>query len=219
MAGLKPIHACLAAGLFLAVSGCHLDMWRQGKVKPQSESQFFSDRMGSRIEPAGTVSFGQPKLDTAFYTGYTATGQLVKEFPVKVDEEFIKRGRERFMIFCAPCHGQLGDGQGMIAKRGYTVARPIATYHTDRLREIPVGHFFSVITNGQGAMYPFGSRIKPRDRWAIAAYVRALQKSQNAPALTSEQQAEAEKAAEEAAKQVITPAGVRKPEHKEDKKK
>jgi mono/diheme cytochrome c family protein len=171
----------LALGGGFAASGCHLDMWVQGKVKPQAKSKLYQDNMASRIAPKGTVAFEKPKLDTEYYTGYTRQGALVKEFPVKVDEAFIKRGRERYMIFCAPCHGQLGDGKGMIAARGFAAERVIATYHTDRLREMPVGHFFSVITNGYGAMYPFGSRINPKDRWAIASYIKALQVSQGLP--------------------------------------
>jgi mono/diheme cytochrome c family protein len=183
--------ALLGAAAMVAASGCHLDMWVQGKVKPQSKSTLYSDNLGSRLEPVGTVAANEPKLDTEFYTGYTAQGQMVKQFPIKVDEAFIKRGRERYMIFCAPCHGQLGDGNGMIAQRGFKVERPIASYHTDRLRQLPVGHFYSVISNGFGAMYPFGSRIKPRDRWAIAAYIRALQASQQVDpvSLTAEERA------------------------------
>lgn len=182
-----------ALGLMVFTAGCHLDMWEQGKVKPQSKSNFFSDNSGSRIEPAGTVNFGKPKLDTEFYTGYTTTGKLVTQIPGKIDEEYLKRGKERYIIFCAPCHGQLGDGNGMIAQRGFAVERPIPSYHTDRMREIAVGHIFTVITNGQGAMYPFGSRITAADRWKIAAYVRTLQKSQAMPAekLTEEEKAKA----------------------------
>ena len=185
--------------LMVLASGCHLDMWQQGKVKPQSKSPFYSDAMGSRIEPEGTVSYGKPKLDTEFYTGYTATGKLVTQIPFKVDETFLKRGKERFTIFCTPCHGQVGNGNGMIAQRGFNVERPIASYHTQRLREIPIGHFFTVITDGQGAMYPFGSRIPARDRWAIAAYIRTLQKSQavKEDQLSEEGKAKAAMAAEE----------------------
>ncbi|MCG9896264.1 MAG: cytochrome c [Fimbriimonadaceae bacterium] len=169
----------MLAGLAVLAGGCHLDMWVQSKVKPQSESKVFADGLGSRLEPAGSIAFGDAKLDTPYYTGYTRQGTLVKEFPVKVDEAFIKRGRERYMIFCAPCHGASGNGQGMIAQRGFTVSRPIPSYHTDRLKEMPIGHFFDVVSNGYGSMYPFASRIKPDDRWAISAYIRVLQKSQD----------------------------------------
>ena len=105
--------------------------------------------------------------------------RTLKEFPVPVTADLIKRGKERFEIFCLNCHGAVGDGQGMIAKRGFTVATPIASYHTDRLRKMPVGHFYDVVTNGFGTMYPLKARIKPLDRWAVAAYVRVLQRSQN----------------------------------------
>lgn len=193
--------ALTSLGLMVLAAGCHLDMWEQGKVKPQSKSKFFSDNSGSRIEPSGTVNFGKPKLDTEFYTGYTTTGKLVTQIPGKIDEEYLKRGKERYIIFCAPCHGQVGDGNGMIAQRGFNVERPIASYHTDRLREIPVGHFFTVITNGQGAMYPFGSRIPAADRWKIAAYIRTLQKSQAMPAEKLSEE-EKEKAALPAAEQL-----------------
>ncbi|MBC8066293.1 MAG: cytochrome c, partial [Chlorobia bacterium] len=88
--------------------------------------------------------------------------------------------KERFEIYCTPCHGQIGDGQGMIAKRGFTLRRPVGNYHTERLRKMPVGHFYDVITNGYGSMYSYASRIEPRDRWAVVAYVRALQLSQGA---------------------------------------
>jgi len=166
-------------GVFaLGLTGCHTDMWVQPKVKHQSKSDFFSDGLGARPNIAGTVEFGQDLSDSAFYTGFV-DGKLVSEFPVPVTAELVKRGKERFEIFCMHCHGAAGDGQGMIAKRGFTLARPVATYHSDRLREMPVGHFFDVMTNGYGAMFPFGARIEPADRWAIAAYVRALQLSQN----------------------------------------
>jgi len=164
----------------LAATGCHQDMWSQPKAKAQSKSDLiFSDGSNSRSTVAGAVAFGKPKTDHEFYTGFDAQGRLVKEFPVPVDEAFIKRGQERFRVFCVPCHGEVGNGKGMIAKRGFTLARPVGNYHTDRLRNMPIGHFFDVITNGYGTMYPFRSRIKPLDRWAIASYVRVLQQSQH----------------------------------------
>jgi len=95
--------------------------------------------------------------------------------------EDMRRGQERFNIYCSPCHGRLGDGKGMIAQRGLALVRQPASYHTDRLRKIPVGHFYDVITNGFGIMYSYASRVEPDDRWRIAAYIRALQFSQNAP--------------------------------------
>lgn len=169
----------LAAAMGVLAAGCHQDMWQQPKVESQSKSDFFMDDQGSRPPIAGTVEFGKPMTDVEFYTGYDANGRLVREFPVPVTADLIKRGKERFEIFCLNCHGAVGDGQGMIAKRGFTVATPIASYHTDRLRKMPVGHFYDVVTNGFGTMYPLKARIKPLDRWAVAAYVRVLQRSQN----------------------------------------
>ncbi len=164
----------------LGLAGCHQDMWEQPKVKAQSRNTFFSDNRGTRMPLTGTVSFGSVKKDVAFYSGYE-NGKLVREFPVPVTAELIKHGQERFRAFCLHCHGEIGDGQGMIAKRGFTLARPVGNYHTQRLRDMPVGHFFDVITNGYGTMYPFAARIKPYDRWAIASYIRVLQLSQYAP--------------------------------------
>jgi mono/diheme cytochrome c family protein len=118
------------------------------------------------------------KLDDAFFTGFE-NGKLVEQFPIKVTKEVILRGQERFNIYCSHCHGKLGDGKGMIAQRGLVLARPPASYHTDRLREMPIGHFFDVITNGFGVMYRQAPSVDPIDRWAIAAWIRVLQLSQN----------------------------------------
>ncbi len=173
--------APLALAFGLLATGCHQDMWQQPKVKSQSRNEFFVDRMGSRMPVPGTVAYGQPRTDAEFYTGYGKDGKLVREFPVPVTAELIKRGQERYGIFCSHCHGAAGDGQGMIAKRGFTLARPVGNYHSERLRAMPVGHFFDVVTNGYGTMYPFKARIKPYDRWAIAAYIKVLQESQRTP--------------------------------------
>jgi len=167
--------AVFAAGIV----GCHPDMWSQPKFKAQEKNSFFADNMSSRQPVKGTVPFGEKKDDDALYRGYV-DGKLVREFPVTVTRELIERGRERFNIFCRHCHGAIGDGEGMIAQRGFKVEQTIATYHTERLREMPVGHFFDVITNGYGVMFPFKDRITVEDRWAIVAYVRVLQRSQNA---------------------------------------
>ncbi len=170
--------ACYAV-FALAVTGCHWDMWQQPKYKAQEKSTFFADESSSRLPVKGTVPFGQEKQDPAYYRGYVA-GKLIEQMPVEVTAELIERGQERFMVFCRHCHGAIGDGEGMIAQRGYKVERPVATYHTERLRNMPVGHFFDVITNGYGAMFPFSDRISVDDRWAIVAYIRVLQRSQNA---------------------------------------
>lgn len=178
----------LVASTGFLLAGCHTDMWQQPKVKAQSKNDFFADGLGSRQPVRGTVPFGEVRADKAFYTGYE-NGKLVETFPVPVTKELILRGKERFEVFCSHCHGAIGDGKGMIAQRGFTLARPVATYHTDRLREMPVGHFFDVMTTGYGAMFPFSARVRPLDRWAIAAYIRTLQYSQNrnVSELTSEE--------------------------------
>jgi mono/diheme cytochrome c family protein len=169
--------ACYAL-LAVAVVGCHPDMWVQPKHKAQDQSDFFADGASSRMPVEGTVAYGDVKDDDAYYRGYV-DGKLVDQMPVPMSRELLERGKERFEVFCINCHGAVGDGQGMIAKRGYNVERPVATYHTDRLREMPVGHFFDVITNGYGAMFPFSDRIPVEDRWAIVAYIRVLQRAQN----------------------------------------
>ncbi len=171
----------LAGFAGLGMAGCHTDMWVQPKTKPQSESKFFPDGQASRPLVAGTIARDHLREDEGFFTGARA-GKWLDQIPMKVDEALVKRGQDRFKTFCTPCHGQLGDGKGMIAQRGLQLRRPVATYHTQRLRDMPVGHFYDVITNGYGAMYSYASRIEPQDRWAVVAYIRALQLSQHAPA-------------------------------------
>jgi len=171
--------APLGLASLVMLAGCHLDMYIQPKVKSQSENLVYADGKGTRMPVEGTIEFGKPKKDIEFYTGYKANGRLVTEMPIQISEEVIARGQERFDIFCQHCHGAVGDGKGMIAQRGFELARPVGNYHTKRLREMPVGHFFDVISNGYGTMYGHASRISPYDRWAIVSYVRALQLSQS----------------------------------------
>lgn len=140
------------------------------------ESKFFDNRMSARPLPAGTVSQNYGTYDELLETG--KIGQRVSEvFPFEITAEVFARGRERFNIFCAPCHGRTGNGDGMVVRRGFR--RP-PSYHIERLRNAPVGHFFDVITNGYASMYSYADRVPVRDRWAIAAYIRALQLSQSA---------------------------------------
>jgi len=139
-------------------------------------SAFFEDGRASRPLVEGTVPRGYAKTDAHLYTG-KVNGRLAETFPFPITRPILERGRERYDIFCAPCHGRDGYGEGMIIQRGF---RPPPSFHTDRLRQAPVGHFFEVITNGFGTMYGYASRIRPEDRWAIIAYIRALQLSQNA---------------------------------------
>ncbi len=135
----------------------------------------------------GTVARGYARQDDEYYTGQV-NGKWIDGLPSSMHlskqqlHDFLLRGQERFNIYCSPCHSRLGDGKGMIALRGFELRRPVGDYHTDRLRKMPMGHFFDVITNGYGAMYSYASRVEPQDRWAIAAYIRVLQLSQHATA-------------------------------------
>jgi cytochrome c553 len=161
----------------LLVAGCRRDMFQQPSGRPLEKADFFRDnQMASRPLVPHTVARGQLNDDEAFYTGKIGTN-LVETFPIPITREILKRGRERFDIYCAPCHGRTGDGNGMIRQRGFP-APP--SYHIERLREAPPGHFFDVMTRGYGIMYSYASRVEQADRWAIAAYIRALQLSQNA---------------------------------------
>jgi mono/diheme cytochrome c family protein len=153
-------------------------MQNQPRFKPLRQSDFFEDGRASRPLVAGTVARGDLREDTYFYTGMMGN-KVGDVMPFPVTQEVLERGRQRYNIYCAPCHSETGDGNGMIVQRGYR--RP-PSYHTDRLRTAPLGHFFDVMTNGFGAMPDYAAQITPRDRWNIVAYIRALQLSQNAPA-------------------------------------
>jgi len=159
-----------------AAAGCRQDMHNQPKYIPLRESTFFSDDRSARPLVAGTVARGQLREDTLLYTG-KVNGADATVFPFPITDRVMARGQERFNIYCSPCHGETGQGDGMIVRRGYR--RP-PTYHQDRLREAPVGHFFDVITNGFGAMPDYAAQIRVEDRWAIVAYLRALQLSEHA---------------------------------------
>jgi cytochrome c553 len=167
----------LLALFALASTGCRRDMFLQPSERPLERSDFFQDNhMASRPLPPHTVARGHLDDDEAFYTGKIGD-KLVTTFPMPITREVLLRGQERFDIYCAPCHGRTGDGNGMIPQRGYPVP---PSYHIDRLRTAPVGHFFDVITHGYGVMYSYATRVDPADRWAIAAYIRALQLSHDA---------------------------------------
>ncbi len=187
--------AATTFSLFL-LTGCHIDMWVQKKNKAQSASEFFADGSGSRPPVPHTIARGGMKTDEQYFTGY-AGGQIVggslvgaqyvEAIPLAAYKAFdndthkmLERGHERFDIFCSPCHGKVGDGKGMIALRGFNAKRPVGNYHTVRLRKMPIGHFYDVITNGYGTMTPRAFQVEQPDRWAIAAYIRVLQTSQNA---------------------------------------
>jgi mono/diheme cytochrome c family protein len=161
---------------FLATASCRRGMVDQAHLKPLAEENFFADGRASRVPPAHTVARGQLREDEQFYTGKIGE-QLAATFPHPVTRQTLTRGRERFDIYCAVCHGPSGNGDGMIVQRGFP--RP-PSFHEERLRAAPIGHFVDVITNGYGVMYSYASRVAPEDRWAIAAYIRALQLSQHA---------------------------------------
>jgi mono/diheme cytochrome c family protein len=166
-----------AACCTLAISGCDYslrqDMANQPYNRPLSPSDFFADGRSERPLIENTVAHGAPENDV-----YNVAKDYAA-YPLPVNEKLLQRGQDRYKIFCAPCHGLQGDGNGMAAERG--MKHP-PSYHIDRLRQAPNGYFYDVMTNGFGAMYSYSERIPPSDRWAIIAYVRALQLSRNAKA-------------------------------------
>ena len=175
--------AALRAGLIALVAlgglgaiGCRQDMHDQPKLKPYRSSAFFADGSGMRALPAHTVARGTLQEDTHFYTGRMPDGSMATELPMPMTRALLKRGQERFTIYCTPCHGQLGDGRGMVVRRGY---KQPTSYHDERLRQVPIGYFFDVMTNGFAVMPSYAPQVLPEDRWAIAAYIRALQLSQH----------------------------------------
>lgn len=186
--------------ILLSAVGCRYDMQDQPRYKPYKQSDFFSDKKAMRDLPEGTVARGMLREDKVFYTGKKlnadpnaaanvqtttdASGNTlvssfpndIEKMPVPLTEELLARGEQRYKVFCMVCHGPVGNGDGMIVRRGYP--QP-PTYNDDRLRNAPDGHFFDVMTNGWGKMSSYASQIPPGDRWAIVAYIRALQISQN----------------------------------------
>ncbi len=190
--------AGLACGLGACLlAGCHTDMWRQPKVLPQQPftNAVFADGMADRQPVEGTIAWGRLRQGDPRVSAFQ-DGKLVETLPPFLEiagervstaapadlEKVLRRGKERFEAFCTHCHGALGDGNGMITQRGLALRRKPASYHTDRLRQMPIGHFFDVITRGYGVMFAYGSRVDVDDRWAIAAYIRALQLSRHAKA-------------------------------------
>jgi len=162
--------------LCVSAAGCRQDMHDQPKYIPFRQSTFFADQRSARPLVAGTVARGQLRDDPLLFTG-KVNGADATIFPFPIDEKVMARGQQRFNIYCSPCHGRTGQGDGMVVRRGYR--RP-PTYHQDRLRDAAVGHFFDVMTNGFGAMPDYAAQVSPPDRWAIAAYIRALQLSEHA---------------------------------------
>ncbi len=205
---VQRLSCCCLLLLLLISAGCRYDMQDQPKVKPLRGTTFFSDGLGSRQPIQGTIPRGFLRTDTALYTGKrtpsagatpspapqqtertqqtqptqqiagtqtNAYPDAVDTFPFPITKEIVERGRERYGIFCSACHGLTGNGDGMIVRRGF---RRAASFNDDRLRQAPVGHFFDAITNGWGAMPAYNAQIPVQDRWAIIAYIRALQLSQ-----------------------------------------
>lgn len=166
----------LLAGAAMLFSGCRMDMHIQPKYLPYDPTTFFDDGRSERQPVPGTVARGHLRLDELLYTG-KENGAESNRFPFPITHEDLERGRQRFNIYCTPCHDYTGSGRGVIVLRGFP---PPPSYHIDRLRQAPVGHFFDVMTNGFGSMYSYASRIDPEDRWRIAAYIRVLQLSQHA---------------------------------------
>jgi len=179
----KRVAGALACASFLFLTGCsRLDMQDQPKGKYERGSDFFADGRYGRPEVEGTIARGSLNEDVAYYEGKVvdpkdSTQKDIDAFPLPVDKALIERGHLKFDAFCAPCHGRIGNGLGMIVRRGF---KQPPSYHIERLRNAPVGHFYDVITNGYGAMLNYAQQISVRDRWAIVAYIRALQYSQNA---------------------------------------
>jgi mono/diheme cytochrome c family protein len=156
--------------------GCRQDMHDQPKYQPLEASDFFADGRASRPLPPGTVARSELNEDTHLYVGKSGN-KFDETLPFALSQAVLARGQERFQIFCSPCHGRLGNGEGMVVRRGF---RHPPSFHIDRLRQAPVGYYFDVITNGFGSMQDYSAQIPVKDRWAIIAYVRALQLSQHA---------------------------------------
>jgi mono/diheme cytochrome c family protein len=194
----KAAFLVLAAAV-LSATACRQDMHNQPKYKPFAATTFFDDGRSERPTIDDTVARGQLHLDEARYTG-KVNGKDINYFPIQITHADLERGQERFNIYCSPCHGRLGNGHGMVVARGL---RQPPSYHDPRLVDAPVGHFFDVMTNGYGAMYSYASRVAVDDRWRIAAYIRALQLSQNAPANLAQPVALASPAKESGAKSAV----------------
>jgi mono/diheme cytochrome c family protein len=176
----------LALALTLVLlAGCRSEMYEQPRYEPYEPSAFFEDGTSARPLVAGTVPRDDPRggppagaSADVFYSGWEK-GRLAETVPFSVDRAVLERGQQRYRIYCTPCHGESGDGRGIVVRRGFNPPPP---YFSDELRRQPIGHFFDVMTRGYGTMYSYAARVPPRDRWAIAAYIRVLQLSQHAVA-------------------------------------
>lgn len=171
------IHSAAVLAILLAAGGCHLDMQDQPRYAPLTANPFYRDSSSARNLPEGVVARGQARTDELLYSG-RVNGRFATVFPFEITGPVLHRGQDRFNTFCSPCHGRLGDGNGMIVQRGFPRPR---SFHNDTLRAEPPGYFFDVITNGFGRMYSYSASVNVRDRWAIVAYIRALQLSRRVP--------------------------------------
>jgi mono/diheme cytochrome c family protein len=172
----KATHAVVIAAACIALAACRQDMHDAPRYDPLEASTFFADGQAARPFVVNTVARGQLREDDHLYRGRVG-GELADMFPMPVTAEVMARGQERFNVFCSPCHGPTGAGNGMIVQRGF---RAPPSMHEDRLRTAPVGYYFDVMSNGFGAMQDYAAQVPVTDRWAIAAYIRALQLSQRA---------------------------------------
>jgi len=176
MRAVRTMTMLAATASMLVLAGCRQDMQDEPKFFPQRGTTFYPDGRSVRPQVPHTVARNQGDEDSYFYTGLV-NGKEGDGLPIDLTPDTMARGQERYNIYCTPCHSRVGNGDGMIVQRGY---RPAGDFHTERLRNAPLGHFFNVMTNGYGAMPDYAAQITPQDRWAIAAYIRALQLSQNA---------------------------------------
>ena len=172
----KATNTLLVIAIACVAAACRQDMQDAPRYDPLEASTFFPDGRSARLPVANTVARGMLREDEHLYQG-TINGQLTDTFPMPVTAEMMQRGRERFNVFCSPCHGRTGQGNGMIVQRGF---RAPPSFHDERLRTAPVGYYVNVETNGFGAMSDYSAQVPPADRWAIASYIRALQFSQRA---------------------------------------
>jgi mono/diheme cytochrome c family protein len=164
------------AGLLMLLTACRQDMHTEPRYQPLAETSFFGDQRSARPMVEGTVARGHLRIDEARYTG-KLDGEDIDQFPIPIAKADIERGENRFNVYCTPCHGRTGEGNGMVVLRGF---RQPPSYYSDRLVNAPVGHYFDVVTNGFGAMPSYASRIQTDDRWRVIAYIRALQLSESA---------------------------------------
>ena len=168
----------VAALSVVAVAGCRQDMHNQPKYRPLRATTFFADGSSARPLVEGTIARGTVQEDQAFFTGKVGNAP-VRELPFPVDDAVLERGQERYNIFCTPCHDATGGGKGMVVLRGY---KQPPSFHEERLRNVEAGYYFDVMTNGFGGMPDYRDQLSARDRWAVVAYIRALQLSQHAAA-------------------------------------